>query len=56
MIVNLSNENVSGSKIAQMLGLNQFTIAKLLKRFKTTGMIENRHRTGRLRKTDDPAR
>ena len=55
MIVKLSNENVSGSKLAELLGSNRFTIAKFLKRFKTTGMIEKRHRTGRPRKTDDRA-
>ena len=55
MIVKLSNENVSGSKITEILGLNRFTISKFLRRFKTTGMMENRHRTGRQRKTDDQA-
>ena len=55
MILKLSNENVSGSKIAEILGLNRFTIAKFLRRFKTTGLIENRHQTGRPRKTDNRA-
>ena len=47
--------NVSGSKITVILGLNRFTISKFLKRFKTTDMIENRHRTGWPRKTEDRA-
>ena len=50
MIVHLHNDKLSASKISKMLGLNRFTVAKFIKRFKTTGSVENKDRRGR--KTD----
>ena len=44
-----------GSKVAELLKLlklNRFTVLNFLKRFKLLGSIVNKHRNGRLRKTD----
>ena len=52
MVVQLSEEGVSGSKIAELLQLNRLIILKFLKRFKSSGSVENKQRSGRPRKTD----
>ena len=52
LIVQLSEDRLSGSKVAELLKLNIFTVLKFLKRFKLCGSIENKHRSGRPRKAD----
>ena len=47
LVVQLSEESVSGSKIAQLLQLNRFIILKFLKRFKSSGVVENKQMSGR---------
>lgn len=55
LIVQLSEDGISGSKIAELLKLNRFTVLKFLKRFRFSGSLEKGHRSGRPRKTDDRA-
>ncbi|MCG8112906.1 MAG: IS630 family transposase [Candidatus Thiodiazotropha taylori] len=55
LIVQLSEDGLSGTKIANLLKLNRFTVLKFLKRFKLCGSIENKQRSGRPRKTDSRA-
>lgn len=52
-IVKLSEDGVSGRKIAQMLGMNSSTIHKFLKRYRQRGNEENKGRSGRPRKCSD---
>ena len=52
LIVQLSEDGLSGSKVAELLKLNRFTVLKFLKRFKLCGSTENKHRSGRPRKED----
>ena len=47
------NDGYSGCKISKILGLNRPTVLKFIKRFKSTGSLENLHRSGRPKKTDD---
>jgi transposase len=49
LIVRLSEDNVSGLKISEILGINRFTIANFLKRYR---MRENASRSGRPKLTD----
>jgi IS30 family transposase len=49
LIVRLSEDNVSGLKISEIMGINRFTIANFLKRYR---MRENASRSGRPKLTD----
>jgi len=52
LIVRLSEDNVSGPKISEILGINRFTIAKFLKRYRMRENLENASRSGRPKLTD----
>ena len=54
IIIDLMNDGYNGCKISKILGLNRSTILKFIKRFKSTGSLENLRRSGRPKKTDDP--
>ena len=43
------------SVVQKLLKINRFTVLKFLKRFKTTGSVENQKRSGRPRKKVDRA-
>ena len=52
LIVRLSEDNVSGPKISEILRINRFTIAKFLKRYRMRENLENASRSGRPKLTD----
>jgi transposase len=52
LIVRLSEDNVSGPKISEILGINRFTIANFLKRYRMRENLENASRSGRPKLTD----
>ena len=52
LIVRLSEDNVSGPKISEILGINRFTIAKFLKWYPMHENLENASRSGRPKLTD----
>ena len=53
IIVDLTNDGYSNCKIRKILGLNCSTVLKLIKHFKSNGLLENSRRSGRPKKTDD---
>ena len=53
IIVDLMNDGYSGCKISKILGLNRSAVLKFIKRFQSTGSLENLRRNGRPKKTDD---
>ena len=52
-IISMYESGIRQQEIADMLCVSQSGISKFLKRFQTRGSCENKHRSGRPRKTDD---
>lgn len=50
-VIVLFDSGLSGREVARMLGMSQSTIQRHLERFRATGGVEDRHRSGRPRCT-----
>ena len=51
-IVNLSQDGHSACEIAKILSMNRRTVAKIIKRYRERGSIENLPQSGRKKKTN----